>query len=173
MATKDRLLALEQQCLKVERKLRLALCRLEGWEEEKMHLYLSPEDKVRLLNLFVWSRRYGVTMEYLLEILLHRHFAKHRRKERYLGVRVSALMSKPAEAYVEETLREEFPNNEMKRELQEKEKRRVARILDSLSKLQMTTTAPDDYEQQWQHSVRREQRHSRLFPRSWRGNPWR
>ena len=173
VATKERLLALEKRCLRIEQKLQSSLSRLEGWDENNMHLYLSPEDKLRLLNLNVWSLRYGVSIDYILTALLQHYFVRHRRKNRYLGIRVSALMSKPSEEFLEEAIRQEFPNNEMEQERQEREKRRVNRILKTQTRLKMETVNPDVYEDQWQKRDRMIQRQGRGFSRSWRGNLWR
>jgi hypothetical protein len=166
MATKNRLLALEQRCLFVERSLQSILARLDN--KPAVTLFLSPEDKVRLLNLHVWSLRYSVPLDYIVQVLLKRLFAKHRRPNRSLGIRVSSLTGNSAELFVAEQAQKDFPNQEMKTAAKEQKKRTLANV----TSLQLTGIDPSKYEEQWRQRQQALKRSSRLLQRPWRDNPW-
>lgn len=76
----------------------------------------DSRDRLRLLNFKVWSARYAVSLDFILEQLLFQYFKKNRRLWAFpnitLGVAVSALTGHVARRFIEEAALREFPNRE-------------------------------------------------------------
>jgi hypothetical protein len=78
----------------------------------------GPDADLRLMNLCIWTTRYHVRLEWLLDAVLTR-FARQRKlprvkepEELSLGLSAAMLMGDAARSVVEERIARDFPNGE-------------------------------------------------------------
>jgi hypothetical protein len=98
---------------------------------------VSELDSARLTKLLVWSERYGVSLEYILETLLGYYYSslpranRDRAKQgRSLGVRIATLVGNASHSVLLDHLQADFPDGNNLAAFKEEEKERIADILD-------------------------------------------
>jgi hypothetical protein len=117
---------LDLACTAHAESLRHALRAVENQQRAKNHLKPWPRNTnlwislgkkaaLQLLNLKVWSSRYYVSLEFILDVLLHRYRSQRRVRdpnEISFGLPIPMLTGVRARQVVEETVAREFPNGE-------------------------------------------------------------
>jgi len=132
--------------------------------------FLSPQDRMRLLNLQIWSMRYHVSLSYLLHVLLQQHFVKHRKTgKRLIGIRIDSLTSRKVEEYIEERIMQDFPNGELEQQYRVECEQRIIQGRPELQDIDDL----EGYEDQLVKLEAQRQRMQKRLRRPWRNNPWR
>lgn len=143
----------------------------------------------RLTKLLVWSERFGVPLEYVLEVLLGYYYStlpKGRqfkaKTSRSLGISVATLVGKQSFEILKENLAKDFPDGNNLAAWNEQEKERITAMLDveltpkarSVLHYGSMRSFMDAYithiEQQKKEADKLETKMKRI---AWRGNPWR
>jgi hypothetical protein len=132
----------------------------------------SGENGLRLLNLRTWALRYSVDLDFILSFLLHRYFAKARRKpfgnEISLGISTAALTGVAARQALEEEITHAFPSGENVRAAREDLRRHIHPI-EPLGVLPQNDLV-EAYGEAMQERLR-QRRIKYVSKRAWRGNP--
>lgn len=161
---------------------------LEHIYPEKKLWKVTELDSARLTRLLVWSERYGISLEYILEVLLGHYYStlpKLRRaaalRSRSLGIKVASLVGDYSLSVLLEHMQSDFPDGNNLAAFKEQEKERIADSLDeelprkSKSVLQFATM--DKFVSAYVRSseIRREGTRriaNKMRKVKWRGNPW-
>lgn len=163
-------------------KVRQALSRIEKVDPDAIILSFNTNHHFRLLNLRVWCLRYHVSLDFILEFLLHHYFQNIRKASPYnntkiiqLGVAIPALCGEASRHAIEQEILHRFPANEndhiYKSQLFQK-----AADLKSPRLVAPTDNLQEDTKRYLSTMRTRNQRlnnTSKLKRRPWRGNPWR
>ena len=157
----------------------------------KQLFYPKQEDQLRLLRLRLWSERYCVSIEYLLDKLIP-HFEKiamrHRGKafkSKGIGTTISVLTGPAAEEFIIQQVGKDFPNNENKSAAKQEARDRIllemrkAEGIDigkPKSILQFKTVTA--YNRYYRTRITAQQKldskiEKLLMSQPWRGNPFR
>lgn len=88
--------------------------------KQEVRLYITMQDRYRLLKLKVWADKYKVPLIFILSTLipLWESFIQRRSrqvKREGLNVRVATLTGKKSEQFLQEAIRKEFPDGANKR----------------------------------------------------------
>lgn len=151
---------------------------------------VSELDSARLTKLLVWGERYGVTTEYILEVILGFYYSTlpkllrvRAKSSRALGIRISSLVSDLSHTVLCEHLEYDFPDGSNLAAFKEEEKERIAELLDPdelprKSRGVLQHDSIDSFVKAYtrQMEVRRTgvSRIDRKMKKlAWRGNPWR
>jgi hypothetical protein len=146
-------------------------------------------DAARLTRLLVWSERYGVSLEYILETVLeyyYRGLRKHSTRDpkisRSLGIRIQTLVSDGSLAILVEHLNTDFPDGNNLAAFKEDYKERIADILDpeamprkarNVLQFRNLDSFVNAYTRQMELRRKGVSRVERKMNKiSWRGNPW-
>jgi len=156
-------------CSRFERHLAQALANVEGVPPSIVILPSKANDRLRLLNLYVWSLRYAVTVEFLLRVLLDKYRNVRQPSNGFatLGVRAATLCGVKSRQWVEDVVAKAYPNGENHLAYRSAMIMRLAgmpRISGDI--LQSYGTAMERYRQRYYQCAER-------YYRPWRGNPWR
>lgn len=85
-------------------------------QDDRLSLYFTDKDRIRLLTLRVWEKKYKIDTLTMLHILIpfwDRFMNKRvKRISKSLGVRVATLTGKKSEQILVDTLHQTFPNQE-------------------------------------------------------------
>lgn len=151
---------------------------------------VSEADSCRLTKLLVWSERYGVSLEYILETLLTYYYdnlpkstRSKSRMAKSLGVRVATLCGDVSLSILRNSLERDFPDGNNLAAFKEEEKERIAETVlnpDGLPRkargpLQFKTVSAyvNAYTRQMELRRRGVSRIARKMSKiAWRGNPW-
>lgn len=90
----------------VEEEVRRTLARIDRVPPSEIILPRQIGHRLRLLNLLVWSQRYGVKISYILEVLLMGKYSRVRERngKGRLGVGVPTLCGRASEKSLQEIL---------------------------------------------------------------------
>lgn len=154
------------------------------------HLWkVSENDSARLTRILVWSERYGVSVEYILEVILgyyYSHLPKLRSiaafKSRSLGIRISVLVADGSHSILCESLERDFPDGNNLAAFKEEEKERISDAIDPDS-LPTKSRGPLQYKsisayvRAYSRKMETQRSGSDRTARemrkiAWRGNPW-
>ena len=131
-------------------------------------------DRKRLLNLLVWSRRYNVTVEFILDALLG-YFKNFRKPSSGIGVSVVSLTGVRARQIVEEAVVKAYPAGENETAARQAQRNKILGI----SGTAMKDHGGDIDKMVASYSRTMRDRHraaldtEQFNQRPWRGNPWR
>ena len=131
-------------------------------------------DRKRLLNMLVWSRRYNVTVEFILDALLG-YFKNFRKPSSGLGVSVVSLTGVRARQIVEEAVVKAYPAGENETAARQAQRNKILGI----SGTAMKDHGGDIDKMIASYSRTMRDRHraaldtEQFNQRPWRGNPWR
>lgn len=131
-------------------------------------------DRKRLLNLLVWSRRYNVTVEFILGALLN-YFKNFRKPSSGLGLAVVSLTGIRARQIVEEAVVNAYPAGENETAARQAQRNKILGI----SGMAMKDHGGDIDKMVASYSRTMRDRHrtaldtEQFNQRPWRGNPWR
>jgi hypothetical protein len=155
---------------------------------EKKLWKVTELDSARLTKLLVWSERYGVSLEYILEVLLSFYYSNlpklHRARalrSRAIGFRISTLTGDYSLAHLLSHLESDFPDGNNLAAFKEEEKERIADSLDdelprkNRSVLQFPTLDKFVSTYTRRAEIRREGTRrvaNKMKKMKWRGNPW-
>ena len=170
MSASTRFLSLEKSLLRMETAFKRALARHDRKQEDEVELWLNRRDKLRLLNLQIWSLRYKVPIEYILRVLLDKLFVKHRKQRgRSIGVRITSLTGQKAERFLRDKVCEDFPSGEPLMEWRAAEQQRLG----GYKEIRMQNTDPVEYQRQIDAWRRQQLLTASMYRKPWRDNPWR
>lgn len=159
----------ESFCTWFERHLARALATVEGVPPSVIILPSQAKDRLRLLNLHVWSLRYAVTVELLLRVLLDKYRNVRQPSDGFvtLGVRAATLCGVKSRQWVESIVSQAYPNGENYLAYRSAMITRlvgVPKVRGDI--LQHYSSAMERYRQRYYQCMER-------YYRPWRGNPWR
>lgn len=159
-----------QSALACEKEFAATLEQLRGCP---VPLFLSENDRLRLLTLWVWMRRYKVSMLWILTMLFQRyaHFTK-RKTHTSLGMRIATLCGRTSQNYIEEEILRQFPESENYAEWRSQEQQRQLR-----STRTFTVSNPFTYTQDYHQWVQRNRTKIITIAEAmqrwpYRDNPW-
>ena len=133
-------------------------------------LSAKPDDLLRLMNWKVWTRRYNVSLEFILDTIFLHYNRKVRRGKKYVsvGVPVSLLTGEKAREVIEQALSRLYTEQE-----------NVAAAKSDLRLKILGTTKVStessmaEYARIMQHRREATVQAAALYKRrAWRGNPW-
>jgi hypothetical protein len=149
---------------------------------------ITELDSCRLTRLLVWRERYGVSLEYILEVLLSHYYSGLpglRRSgavsSRSLGIRIGTLTGDNSLAVIRDHLEQDFPDGNNIQAAKEEAKERIAELLDDeLPKkhkgvLQFATLDRFVHAYTRYAEIRREgtlRVANKMRKLHWRNNPW-
>lgn len=155
----------------------------------KKHLWKVTElDQARLTRLLVWGDRYGVSTEYILEVLLGYYYSNLPKLQRSralssrgLGIRIASLVGDFSLVHLREHLERDFQDGNNLACHKEEEKERIADLLDeelprkNKGVLQFATLDSFVSAYTRQAEIRREgtiKVSNKMRKMKWRTNPW-
>lgn len=104
---------LERALLRAENRLRAERKEPPLAKDTPVYLPGKSKDRLRLVNLSVWSRRYCVSLEFTLEVLLrYFHNVRTVNGRLTLGIAASSLTGPRARKVLQEAIHRTYPNRE-------------------------------------------------------------
>lgn len=140
----------------------------------------KEEDVFRLMTLEVWSLRYKVSLDWVLNILLN-YWRTRYRKEAFetqgFGTKIPAFVGSHSELILKEKILQIFPGRENEQDWRDSEKRRLIRLAFEVPNGKKRYEDPLAYVKRYREIMAQANQMEdltaqSLSKRKFRGNPW-
>jgi hypothetical protein len=124
---------LRQDVFKAQIAVDQALQKISG---QRLWKLKDPADQLRLLVLVIWSRKYHVSVEEILEILIGYYSSltyRHAKRKPLFGAPLQTLTGKFSETLLVDKLKKKYPRKENERDWLQLQKDRQLDLLASVS----------------------------------------